>query len=261
MYYYSFDKFYWFDRVVKLNEESFNVFPGDLIKIQNTVFLCLWDNIAFAEQYKYVEEFSTENSNIIYTWFFSEKLLSLLHWMVYYNYTTYKSIIKLFLPTDIMSLVNREILGKSPTRNKKTIYEFENILNQNITSNVCYKNELFDHSPSEKWQILYIFPDLWTLKNMVDDSLLVGKKSIVLHSMNSTKQKDIAWRNIKKNKVQFIFTTPGEVFQDYKNLSKIYFIFPHKRYYTNQQDPRFKMWDIVKILTSLWQCELYNFEW
>ena len=257
MYYYSFDRFYWFDRVVRLDEKSFNVFPGDLIKTQNTVFLCLWDTVAFQEQYKYVDSISVEGSSIIYTWLFSQQLLLLLHWLVYYNYTTYKSAIKLFLPADIMSFVNREIVGRKPTKNKKIICDFEGLLHENIDSVVCDKNELFNNIQSEKWQILYVFPDLWTLKNMVSDSLLTDKKSVLLYSMNTSKQKDIAWWNIKKNKVQFIFSTPGEVFQDYKSLSKIYFIFPHKRYYSNQQDPRFKMEDVVNVLSLINECEIY----
>lgn len=260
MYYYSFDKFYWFDRVVRLNERSFDVFPGDLIKTQNTLFLCLWDVISFQEQYKYIDEMFSENSAVIYTGFFSEKLLSLLHWMVYFNYTTYKSAMKLFLPADIMSLVNREVSGRKSTKNKKMLCDFESLLDENISPLVCDRSELFVHSQWEKWQILYVFPDLWTLKNMVDESLLTDKKSILLHSMNSSKQKDVAWWNIKKNKVQFIFSTPGEVFQDYKSLSKIYFIFPHKRYYANQQDPRFKMADVVKVLSFVNKCELYIYE-
>jgi hypothetical protein len=41
MYYYSFERFYGFDRVVKLENDFSDVFPGDLIKAQDTYFLCL----------------------------------------------------------------------------------------------------------------------------------------------------------------------------------------------------------------------------
>lgn len=261
MYYYSFERFYGFDRVVKLENDFSDVFPGDLIKAQDTYFLCLWEDISFQEQYKYVERFSKSDIHLIYSGFMSHQFLSLLHWMVYYNYTSYKSVMKLFFPADISALLQREVSGKVRKNKKNFSLDLDiSAFDENKVFSVCDDESLLfqDIWSWSKNQILYIFPDIWTLKNMIDEEYLSHKKSVILHSMNSAKQKDLAWWNIKKNKVQFIFSTPGEVFQDYKSLSKIYFIFPHKWYYSNQQDPRYKMEDIVKIFSLLYWCEVFS---
>lgn len=48
-----------------------------------------------------------------------------------------------------------------------------------------------------------------------------------------------------------IICTYAEIFQDFNNLKKIIFIDPHKRYYAAQQDPRYKVGEVLAKLAEL----------
>ncbi|HKL44058.1 MAG TPA: hypothetical protein VJ892_02140, partial [Candidatus Absconditabacterales bacterium] len=69
-------------------------------------------------------------------------------------------------------------------------------------------------------------------------------------------QKDKSWRNIKNGNTSIILATHSEIFQNYKDLKKIIIIRPHKRYYSNQKDPRYKTLDVVKKLSEIRDCDL-----
>lgn len=53
-----------------------------------------------------------------------------------------------------------------------------------------------------------------------------------------------------------IICTYAEIFQDFKNLQKIIFVDPHKRYYTSQQDPRYKVGDVIEEMKKLYGVEV-----
>jgi ribosomal protein S17 len=57
-----------------------------------------------------------------------------------------------------------------------------------------------------------------------------------------------------------IICTYAEIFQDFHNLKKIIFIDPHKRYYAHQQDPRYKVGDVLEEMKSLFGAELETLE-
>jgi primosomal protein N' len=77
-----------------------------------------------------------------------------------------------------------------------------------------------------------------------------------LLSTNTQNQKDKSWRNIKNGNTQIILATHSEIFQNYKDLTKIIIIRPHKRYYSNQQDPRYKTLEVVKKMAEIWDCKI-----
>jgi len=56
--------------------------------------------------------------------------------------------------------------------------------------------------------------------------------------------------------VNQIYASPGEIFQDYDNLKKIIFIDPHKWYYANQQDPRYKVGAVLEEMAKVYGAEL-----
>jgi len=56
--------------------------------------------------------------------------------------------------------------------------------------------------------------------------------------------------------VSTIYASPSEIFHDFYDLKKIIFIDPHKWYYANQQDPRFKVGAVLEEMAKLYEAEL-----
>jgi hypothetical protein len=56
--------------------------------------------------------------------------------------------------------------------------------------------------------------------------------------------------------VSQIFSTPAEIFQDFSDLKKIVFIDPHKWYYANQQDPRYKVGAVLEEMAKVYGAEV-----
>ena len=220
MYLFSFNKYAGHDRVF-LYEKEIKTDAGDLIKIQDEYFFCLGDEISFQELYNYKLNVTWE-SELIVKKLLSEKTVELVHWMVYERYSTYKSVLKLFLSFDINKLLDNKL--------------------ENAKNNV--KQELF------------ILPDLWTLYNTFDAEILEDKNTALVSSTQTQLQKNKLFWKIKTWKVNKIIWTSSEIFQDYKNLTKITFYSPHKRYYTSQQDPRYKTSMVVDKMKEIYGCEL-----
>ncbi len=165
--------------------------------------------------------------------------------MVKTYYTTYKSVMRLFCTNAIEKLLERE--GKVKIlKNKK--FEIWNS-----------KFEIW-----KEWQTLIVFPDLWTIFNMVpaerlnDKVIKPSKESkwwnehiAFLSATQTEKQKDIHRWEIKKGMKSVIICTYAEIFQDFHDLKKIIFVDPHKRYYANQQDPRYKVGDVLAQIAKL----------
>lgn len=226
MFLFSFNKFAWFDRVFIIEEKIKSTKPDkagswDIVKIQDDYFLCLWDTISFQELYTHKLKSIWEPA-IVTKWLLSTKTMELLHWMVYERYSTYKAVVKLFVSFEIEKLIGKQT---SKINNKAT-------------------------------QELMIFPDLRTLYNTIDQSVIQDKKTAVLSSIQTQVQKDKLFRKIKSWEAEKIIWTSSEIFQDYSNLTKITFISPHKRYYTSQQDPRYKTSMVVDKIKEIYWCEL-----
>jgi primosomal protein N' len=68
-------------------------------------FLALGDNLVFAEQYQYL---TTVQAELVYKEFLTIPTLKLFHWMVENYYTTYKSVVRLFVTNLLEKLLERE---------------------------------------------------------------------------------------------------------------------------------------------------------
>lgn len=232
MYLYSFSRFFGFDKVCLLGESgNKKIKAGDLLVFGNEYFFALGDKVVFSEQY---ERKDVVKAELVYKQFFTKSTLELLHWMVENYYTTYKSVIRLFVANDIQKLLEREWKLKAWSSKLKAVSE---------------------------WQTLIVFPDLWTMTN--EDSKMEKWKDgkmeneiVTLLSSDTEKQKDVHRWEIKKWMKSVILCTYAEIFQDYHNLKKIIFIDPHKRYYANQQDPRYKVGEVLAKLVELHWAEL-----
>lgn len=236
MYLFSFKQFAWHDRVFSSSLSIWKA--GDLIQCWWDFLLNLWDEISFPELIR-TQFLPTSQYKVVYKWFFNKEFLSLLHWMVYQRYSTYNNVIKYFISFDIPQLLARE--SKIKPKNKNL--------------------DLWKISIPFEWskQNLVIIPDNRSRENQLSD--FFSQDFITnLYSTDTQNRKDQHRREIKKSKVWIIVATQSEVFQPFNNLWTILFIDWYKRYYHNQQDPRYDINEVVKKLQELWNCQVINID-
>ncbi|MFA5747679.1 MAG: hypothetical protein WC872_01035 [Candidatus Absconditabacterales bacterium] len=244
MFFFSFNKFAGFDRVFNYELNLPKLKEGDLIKCGEDFLLCLGKEISFKEQYNFVYK-PEGKTEIIQKGFLSIKSINLIHRLVYTYYSTYKSVMKHFLSFEIETLLSKKITKSKPTKIENLQQKFKSELNQfNIDIDL------------QLGQVLIILPDLRTLHNLFSDKLLEDKLVSFIYSNSSQNQKDKSRRKIKNGNTVLIISTYGEIFQDFYNLQKIILVDPHKRYYSNQQDPRFKTQEVAKQMAEIHKAKL-----
>ncbi|MFA6256287.1 MAG: hypothetical protein WC606_03815, partial [Candidatus Absconditabacterales bacterium] len=200
----------------------------------NQYFLALGETISFTEQYQHL---TTTKVELVYKEFLSAPALKLFHWMVETYYTTYKSVVRLFFTDNIEKLLEREGKLKASSLKSKA------------------KPNIGNFNCSEDGQTLIVFPDLRTMFNLIPDDgqkISDGGNVVTLLASNTQNQKDVHRWEIKKGVKSVIICTYAEIFQDFHNLKKIIFVDPHKRYYANQQDPRYKVGEVIEEMKELY---------
>lgn len=231
MYLYSFDRFFGFDKVCILAENASKkkIKAWDLLIFGHQYFLALGDNLVFAEQYQYL---TTVQAELVYKEFLTIPTLKLFHWMVENYYTTYKSVVRLFVTNLLEKLLERESKIKFLKHKKYDVWNSKFMM-------------------EKEGQTLIVFPDLWTMFNSTSEQFRESNGVACLLSSDTEKQKDVHRWEIKKWMKSVIVCTYAEIFQDFYDLKKIIFVDPHKRYYANQQDPRYKVGDVLTKMGEL----------
>ena len=228
MYCYSFKKFAGHDRVFKA---PFSVGKaGDLLATEGDFLLNLGEGISFPELIHH--QYPPTSASVIYPAFFDQHFLSFLHRMVYERYTSYKSVIKYFVSSEIPEMLAREQRAKPPKKIQ-------------ISSLGEYRFETTG-------QYLLIFPDNRTRYNLLSPELLEDKSVINLVSSDTQNRKNIHRREAKQGKSGIVVATHSEVFQPFSNLKKILIFDPHKWYYNNQQDPRYHLPTVAKKMGEIY---------
>ena len=250
-YLYGFTKYAWSDKIWKI---PWKLKAWDLFLLWDEYYLSLGEEIAFFEQYVYEIRESESKFQLVEKNLISKETIQFINYMVYERYCPYYNVMKYFLPQEIDKLIERK-MGKQKGYNVPFWTEWNEVKNlikiSKIDSSLCSEWQLIT-----QWQILIVFPDLWTLINMTDDTFRKEKWVDTLLSTNTQNQKDKSRRNIKLWNTKVIFSTHSEIFQNYKNLEKIIIFYPHKRYYSNQQDPRYKTLAVVQKMSEIYHCEL-----
>jgi hypothetical protein len=175
MYLFSFQKFAGPDRVFATTLPCGN--PGDLLKTQDDMVLNLGTDIAFPELV--TQTYPAAGMDPFYPAFFDQHFLSFLHRMVYWWYSSYKTVIKYFVSLDIQDLLMRE----QKADGKKTTNPF---------------SSLGTHSLSASGQNLLIFPDNWTRYMVIPSTWFTTPEVINLVSTDTQNRKDIHRRMLKK---------------------------------------------------------------
>ena len=244
MYLYGFDKFAGSDKIFMIDENICPYKAGDIIADGESIFLVVGKDICFAEQYRTVYK-PYHTFTVVEKKFFSPLQLSILHHVVQTYYSTYKAVMRLFLPPmDIASLLTYK---KS---SKKSVY---------IDIVFDEKQSLFVPTNTQKeGQQLILVPDLRTAHNLLHDDIL--SDATLRHSWLSALQMTKIFRWCKQGQVATLITTFGGIFHDRKNLKRIVFIQPHKRYYQHQQDPRYKVAEVMDFIANNTGAELVKWE-
>lgn len=240
MYVYAFDKFAGHDRVFVLDDAWFSYKSGDVIADGDALFCVLWEEICFAEQYRIVYR--------PYQWFYlvekaflSAYQLALLHYIVQTYYTTYKAVMRLLLPgMDIAALLTYKKTNKKSHYHAAVFDEEKRIF---LPSSDRYDG-----------QQLVLIPDLRTADNLFDKDII--DTSTLRHSGLTQLQMTKIFRWTKQGQIGTLMTTFAGIFHDWKNLQRILFIQPHKRYYQHQQDPRYKVPAVIDFIAEQTWAEL-----
>lgn len=233
MYLYDFAHQNWQDGVLWSPWVDQKYKTWDLLYRNEHYFLVLWDEISFSELYRDVCEES--DFKLVEKKFLHKTTMERIHWMVYQRYSNYKSIIKLFLDSDIPAL-----LSKIPKKTKK-----------------AQKSELHigqHHIVAEEGQVLCVFPDLRSIKNTIG----LASSALLLSSLDTQSKKNTHRASIRSGAENMIVSTSSEIFQDFNSLQKIYFIEPQKRYYASQQEPRYKVKSVLEKLAEINKAELIS---
>ena len=268
-YLYWFTKYAWSDKIWKI---SWKLKAWDLFSFWDEYYLSLWDEISFFEQYVYEIREPEEKFKLIEKKLISKETIQFINYMTYERYCPYYNVMKYFLPQEIDKLIERKVWKKKVVSNGSVSFWVEWIKLSSFLKEgdhevvEDFKNpSVLRTSPFKKGdtlgqdlnrQTLIVFPDLWTLINMTDDDFRKQPWVDTLLSTNTQNQKDKSWRNIKLWNTKVIFATHSEIFKNYNNLKKIIIVYPHKRYYANQQDPRYKTLSVVQKMSEIYCCKL-----
>ena len=252
-YLYGFTKYAWSDKIWKI---PWKLKAWDLFLLWEDYYLSLGDEISFFEQYVYEIREPESKFQLIEKNLISKDTIQFINYMVYEWYCPYYNIMKYFLPQEIDKLIERKLAKK-----KVCAPLWKGLPDESgwgfLQSWVKISNE---GGLWLDWQTLIVFPDLWTLINMTDDEFRKKDRVDTLLSTNTQNQKDKSRRNIKLWNIKVIFATHSEIFQNYKDLKKIIIFYPHKRYYSNQQDPRYKTLAVVQKMKEIYNCDLQIIE-
>lgn len=219
MYFFSLNLHFWFDKIC--------IIPDTKLKK-----LKIWDLI--------------ENGGSFFIYIGEKVSFPSLYNKIYKNKTdNFKIYQKQFLTKKTINLIHR-LVKTYFTAYKKVFslflptFEIEKLFKYKINKN--YK----------KKQNLTIFPDIWT-------AFVKLKTFEIYHWQSTVIQKIKLFWEIKQWKRENLICTWSQIFQDRNNLEKITIRYPHRRYYKNQQDPRYNVFDIVKKMKEIYNCQLETF--
>ncbi len=232
MYIFTFSRYYWFDKIVYLNNWK-NISAGDLIEFWWEYALVLWKDIPFKEIYNkylvnldykiYKKKFLTKNS------------ICLINYIVQKYFSSFKRVVPLYIPN-----MDIEKLFSYRKKVKKTVsYKF-------YSENWC----LYSDKENIDYQQLIVFPDIWSVYNsFLDFTFLEDNKVYNSSSTIAAKSKLFWW--ISDLNYKNLVCTQSQIFKNWKKLKEIIVFSPHTWYYKNHQEPRYNAIDILEKMSNL----------
>ncbi|MDR0282894.1 MAG: hypothetical protein LBI53_06530 [Candidatus Peribacteria bacterium] len=200
------------------------------MEVEGDFLLHLGSEISFSELYQYT--YPPTSARVIIPQLMDQRGLEFLHRMVYQRYSTYKSVLKYFISMEIESFLLREQKTKVQKKSERSF--------------------LGSLELAQQGQILIIFPDNRSRFNILGSEIMDAPDTLHLYSSDTQNKKDQHRRMIKKGSSLPIIATHSEVFQPFQDLKKIILFDSHKRYYHNQQDPRYHLPVIAQKMSELY---------
>lgn len=209
--------------------------PWDILAIDNTIIFVLWDTIAFPELVK--QEFRLWSNTIreIAKKICKEQTMTMIHWLVGHRFSSYRKVLPLYFSSYLLH--NYQVKKKKKQQNTAYIFDVRN-----------------GFSPSEQmldWQQLILFPDLRSLKQYTV-WLQSIPATVSIYWTRTDRQSLSLYQDIQSNTITTLCTTHAHMFQDWNNLSLVQIVDPDKRYFASQQDPRYKVSDVAKYLSNVY---------
>lgn len=207
-----------------------NLMIGDCLTDESKTnhYLVLWQSIHRDHLYKIGQApaqltslLNRESAHKSEDLLLSYPTIQLIHHLTQEYYTTYANIIKLFLPSDIEKLIKKSLPSTRKLANSQT---------------------------------LIIMPDWRTIINRQQQYNYTLTQAF--GSQHTSLQDIKMFWNIKSWLTSTLVCTPGECFRDYRDLSQIILIDPHKWYYKSQQDPRYDIMRVCELMAHYYWATL-----
>lgn len=237
-FYYCFSNRFGYDQIC-WDEQEYGK-SGDLLEANGSYFIALGKEISWKDLYVLPDlHFELRNVQVCVT-LFGKQTLQLVHWMVYWYYTSYRSVVHLFVG-DIMHYLKSLQKVKTMKGKDRNIYARYNTIVAQDGSGAVDSQSLprlwYDTTIK---QTLVVFPDLLSLRHRFQDI------DYILNGQDSMSRVMKYYHDLQHGYKNILITTSANIFMDYKNLSQIICYFPDTRYYKAQQNPRYYVPEVLE---------------
>lgn len=240
MFFYSFDKYFWFDKVF-FSDLEVKFKPWDLVSLNWWYCLVLWSSIPFIDLYQnYVIDIN--EIKIVKKWLLSKNSMKLIFYIISTYFSLYKNVIPLYIPlsNDIWKFMQSNFNIKKNMN--KDLLNFSSNQIDNYTNYISYQN-------------LYIFSDIWSAYNLVKEKYIIENYDFVSWNSTALYKSKIFWK-VKEFKTNIVLATFSQIFFDRKNLKKIHLFFPETWYYKNNKEPRYDTVELVSFMANIYGADL-----
>ena len=252
MYLYSFSKYNGPHRIYTILDK-YPLQSGDLIHADQWYFLVLGEEISRPTLHTQV--IALQSPKLLVAAFLSLRAIQLIHRMVYMYYTSYKSIVPLWVddveyllkksPTTIISqdLGDHIKLTSLHPKKKSPISQSDSLILQDHT---------LVHSGSlAPWSQLIVVPDVWTIHNIIT-------RQPWLYPIATSASTALQWSKLRRwsqsGHLSTLIATPSQIFWDWRDIQQILIVDHHKRYYKNQQNPRYDTVEVCEKIAHVRWC-------
>ena len=252
MYLYSFSKYNGPHRIYTTTY-PYPLQSGDLIHADQWYFLVLGEEISRPTLHTQV--IVLESPQLLVVGFLSTRAIQLIHWMVYTYYTSYKSIVPLWVddveyllkksPTTIIPQDLTDDIKITPTKSTKKLPVSQS------DSLILQDHKLVHSGSLVPWSQLIVVPDVWTIHNIIT-------RPPSLYPIATSASTALQWSKLRQwaqsGQLSTLIATPSQIFWDWKDIQQILIVDHHKRYYKNQQNPRYDTVEVCEKIAHVRWC-------
>lgn len=247
-FYYCFTNKRGYDQICR-NNQSLGA-PWDIIESNWSHFLNLGEEISRSSLYSKPEYmFEITNSQFVCK-ILHEHTLTLIHWMVYQYYTSYRAIVWLFVANLWVYLKQ---LSKLKTLKKKDLSQYSSF------NELQWLWKPFDHSSlidlistSSSKQTLVVFPSILAMR------MRCSNKEYMLTGRDTATRTMKYYLDLQHGYKNILITTSANIYMDYRDLGQIILYFPDTRYYKYQHDPRVSITEVCTKLALLYWATIHE---